>query len=67
MIKKEAGENTSTTSDSPQSGTGHPKLKEGLEATTALMRTSNTGNGFKRKMDIVYPEQNTAPINFDED
>lgn len=38
---------------------GHPRLREHLEATTALMRVSNEWNGFHRLLQRAYPRVNT--------
>ncbi len=38
---------------------GHPRLREHLEATTALMRASNDWNGFNRLLQRAYPKVNT--------
>lgn len=38
---------------------GHPRLREHLEATTALMRASNDWDGFHRLLQRAYPKVNT--------
>ena len=38
---------------------GHPRLREHLEATTALMRVSNDWSGFHRLLQRAYPKVNT--------
>ena len=38
---------------------GHPRLREHIEATTALMRASNDYSGFHRLLQRAYPKINT--------
>ena len=47
---------------------GHPKLRGHLEGVIAIMRTCNTWDTFKRRMDIAYPKQGaTIPLNLEEE
>ncbi len=50
------GAKTNTTNGSPENG--HPRLKEHISGVTALLRASDSWEGFKRSINMAYPKFN---------